>query len=374
MKVLLSPLTRLLIFLNLFFLMIWISQDMNRAEWWVRMISPWYSRLLGPLISLIPFSITELMWGTFFLWILILIGKMIRNLKQKSIIHVAQHGIMMLQTVSLLGATYMATTGIAYQRAPVAIPGWKTPVSSSDFTAIVTYFQEDFNHVSSQLRFDEKGSIINPYDLKTIENHIVASFDAYSTDYFHDYSPRIKPMLLSFLYTEFHITGMHFGLSTEALFNANIPAALLPFTMAHELAHAKGVMREQDANLVAMYMCLSSEDPYIRYSGYFNTFYALLHLLRYVGDDQAYARTYQQFTPEIKNDYRYQGTFWDQYTLLDDLARWINDVYLRIMGNDGVTSYVDVPTTGTVVENGQTIEVITQFSPYQQLYFYLFNA
>jgi hypothetical protein len=131
-------------------------------------------------------------------------------------------------------------------------------------------------------------------------------------------------------------------------------------------------MREEDANLVAMYVCLTSEDPYLRYSGYFYTFYAMLNLSRYIGDDQAYSRYYQALPLTIRNDYRYQSTFWGQYTLLNDLATFINDVYLRLVGNEGVSSYVDAPQTGTVIENGQPIEVITEFSPFQQLYFWLY--
>ncbi|MFZ9782454.1 MAG: DUF3810 family protein, partial [Bacilli bacterium] len=154
--------------------------------------------------------------------------------------------------------------------------------------------------------------------------------------------------------------------------NVLVPDALIPFTMAHELAHAKGVMREEDANLVALYVCLSSNDPYLQYSALFNSFYALLNLLRYIGVPSAYGEVYQSLALTIRKDYVYQNTYWDQYTLLDDVARWINDTYLRIFGNDGVDSYVDVPEV-EVIDNGEnTIEVIRQFSPYQKLFFSLY--
>ena len=97
-------------------------------------------------------------------------------------------------------------------------------------------------------------------------------------------------------------------------------------------------------------------------------------MARYMGDDQAYGRLYNRFVPEIKNDFRYQGQFWSNYTLLNDMATFINDVYLRIMGNDGVSSYVDVPTIGTVVEGEETIQVIEAFSPYQKLYLYWYET
>jgi hypothetical protein len=208
--------------------------------------------------------------------------------------------------------------------------------------------------------------------LETLNEKIHLAFEQadLNENYFTTYSTRIKPLLTSFLYREFHITGVHFAPSTEATINTLIPDALIPFTMAHELAHAKGVMREEDANLVALYVCLQSEDPYLQYSAYFHSFYALLNLSRYIGDDGAYHRLYQTLSPSIRADYQYQGAYWSDYDFLDDLARWVNDTYLKIFGNDGVSSYVDVPVIITIQDGENTIDVIETFSPYQQLFFY----
>jgi hypothetical protein len=144
----------------------------------------------------------------------------------------------------------------------------------------------------------------------------------------------------------------------------------MPYTMIHELVLAKGVMRENDANLVALYVCLMSEDPYLQYSGYFNTFYAMLNLTRYLGDSGAYGRVYQSLNQSIRRDYQFQGIYWQNYDLLDTFARWVNDTYLRLFGTDGVSSYTDVPKIITIDDGENTIEVIDAFSPYQKLYFY----
>ncbi len=142
--------------------------------------------------------------------------------------------------------------------------------------------------------------------------------------------------------------------------------------MAHELAHAKGVMREEDANLVALYVCFSSVNTYLRYSALFNTFYALMNLLRYIGEPTAYASMYQTLSLNIRKDYQYQNTYWSQYDLLDDIATWVNDTYLKIFGNEGVSSYVDVPDVITIEDGENTIEVIREFSPYQKLFLYFY--
>lgn len=353
--------------LVLFFILILLAQFPLLAEWFTISLAPLYFFFFQVVLGWLPFSITELVWGALILSTLVTI---IHKIRKKA--HLSSWAWVMIPWL-MLPNSFMISSGMAYQRPPLQLFNETLSKEPDQFVSLVNAALLDFNAVSEALVFDEKGSVTNPYDWTTLNRLLNDQFHFLSIPELHTFSVLAKPMTFSWLYTEFQITGMYFSPLGEVLINTNIPDALIPFTIAHEMAHAKGVMREQDANLIAMYVCLTSNDPFLRYSGYFNTFYALLNLLRYVGDDQAYGRAYQQLSLEIRNDFRYQGTFWAQYTLLDDLARWVNDVYLRIMGNEGVTSYVDVPTTGTVVENGQTIEVITQFSPYQQLYFYLFN-
>lgn len=45
------------------------------------------------------------------------------------------------------------------------------------------------------------------------------------------------------------------------------PPALCAFTAAHELSHAAGYLREEEADLLAFLICLDSGDDYLRYAG-----------------------------------------------------------------------------------------------------------
>lgn len=48
---------------------------------------------------------------------------------------------------------------------------------------------------------------------------------------------------------------------------AECTGAVAAFTLAHEMAHASGVVREPEADLVAFLACLDSGDPYLTYAG-----------------------------------------------------------------------------------------------------------
>ena len=53
----------------------------------------------------------------------------------------------------------------------------------------------------------------------------------------------------------------------EVTVSDRIPRATYTFTLAHELAHASGYVREEEADLVGFLACLESRDPYLLYAG-----------------------------------------------------------------------------------------------------------
>jgi hypothetical protein len=343
------------------------------AESWMRSIARFYTSMIGPILDLIPFSMMELFFVSFYLYLAYFVISLVLNIFKKKYKWIVDATIHFFIVGLSVGALYMSTAGIAYQRLPVIVPQYEQPVEYTMYEPIVTSIIEDFNAVASLLSFSEEGSVINPYSMEALHAHIKEAFMILDDPYYSSFTPISKPLWSSWLYTEFHITGVHFGPSTESMFNALMPDALLPYTLAHEIVHAKGVMREDDANLVAMYIMLSSDLPYLRYSGYHATIYAMLNLMRYIGDDQGYRRAVSQLHPSILKDYSYGTSFWENFDLLNTFATWVNDTYLRLFGQaDGVGSYVDQPII-EVIDDGETvIEVIKAFSPYQKLYFYFY--
>jgi hypothetical protein len=343
------------------------------SEWWTITFARLYHQTFAWVFSLIPFSMMEIIVVTWVMVVAVFAIQAIRFAIKKQILMFLKSLQYSLITFLVMTNLYLATAGMAYHRQPVVIPQYEGEVLSSEYLTIVEDFVDRFNSAASRLTFDaETGSVVNPYSMQELNEVIREAFLAANLDskYFTKHSTTVKPLLTSFLYREFHITGVHFAPSTEATINMLIPPAIIPYTMIHELVHAKGVMREDDANLVALYVCLMSDDPYLQYSGYFNTFYALLNLTRYMGDSGAYGRVYQTLNQSIRRDYQFQGIYWQNYDLLETFARWVNDTYLRLFGTEGVSSYTDTPTIITIDDGENTIDMIDVFSPYQKLYFY----
>lgn len=364
-----------LIAIILFFVILLIVRSFeSSAEFWTRSYYRFIQSIVGPITSFFPFSIAEIFFITFATTIAVLLVLLINDFVRKRSGKGINKTLTLLLVASSTIAFYFSTAGVAYGRSSVDIPQYEGAVENTQYVEIVEHFIDDFNSCASQLDFNEEGSVIRPYTINELSQLLKIEYAKMDSDYFTSYTANVKPMFLSFLFREFNITGVAFAPTGEPNINYLTPNSQIASTMAHEIAHTKGAMREQDANLVAAYILLNSDDPYLRYSGYFTTFYSIITLSNYVGDDAKYGELYNSLSPKIRSDYQYSRDYWSQFNFLDDLATWFNNMYLKIVGNEGVSSYVDNPDTGEIEdpETGDTIVYIENFSPYQKLYFYFF--
>ena len=57
------------------------------------------------------------------------------------------------------------------------------------------------------------------------------------------------------------ITGIYFFMTFEPNINTDTPHYSIPYTICHEMAHACGFMREDEANYIAYQVSSQSQDP-----------------------------------------------------------------------------------------------------------------
>ena len=127
-----------------------------------------------------------------------------------------------------------------------------------------------------------------------------------------------------------------------------------PVTLCHEISHAKGYARENDAQTLAILSCIHSPRADFRYAGFiyvFNELYAITY---------QYAKAYDYDMPsfidydllvDVDRDLvaseMYDQSLADNiYTrLVEKFSRKANDVFLKANGQeDGVESY-NVPSS-----------------------------
>jgi Protein of unknown function (DUF3810) len=137
-----------------------------------------------------------------------------------------------------------------------------------------------------------------------------------------------KPVYSSEVLTRLGISGVYFPFTAEPNFNADIPDFQMPFSIAHEMAHQRGVARESEANFVAYIICINSRDPFVRYSGYRNGLGVLSDLHR-VEPEKA-RELAKQLGTGYREDSRRAAQFWAKASgAAGALSQRVNDLYLR---------------------------------------------
>ena len=153
--------------------------------------------------------------------------------------------------------------------------------------------------------------------------------------------PAPKCITSSKMFSAMEITGVFTCWTMEANVNVDIPDYSRASTMAHELAHLYGFMKEDEANFLAYLACTASDDPVVRYSG-------ILLALIYSGnalagqDMELYGELWSMYHPGMLRDFEDNSAYWEKYedTVISETADKVNDVYLKANEQeDGVKSY-----------------------------------
>ena len=340
------------------------------SEWWSTHISRAEQTINNRIFGYLPFSCFELFIILLVLYVVGWLTLTIRHLVRFKFRGLSRYWLNFGIVLSLILTVYMGTAGMEYNRYPVDIPQHTELIENpSDYKDIAAYFQNDFNECSQKLSFREDGSLILPYSNKDIDQIMEKEFARLDSPYFTKSTTKVKRMnMFGWLYRELQITGVAFGPTGEANVNQLATAAEYGFTTAHELAHTKGIIREEDANLVAAYICLTSSDPYLRYSGYMCTISSLGYLVKCTNVPEDYTNFTHGYTAEIAGDSHYMYEYWKKHDLLEKISDKLNDLYLKLMGDKGTVSYSD----NIDVIKDDTQYKVSSYSRYQALYMWIY--
>lgn len=327
-----------LIFLLVLFCLLRLNQDIS--EWWSLYPARWYMEAMGSLTRVIPFSLTELFFISTGAFIILLIVLIVKDLRKKKYNKAISRVIAIPLIVMSIVTNYFFACGFAYNRKPVALPFYETQVENDEFIDIHNYFVTDLNNCVDQLEFISNGDVKTNLTIPQISKLVEKEYTKIKDKYFHRVAVRAKPMLTSFVYRELQITGVTFSSLNEANINYLATNVEIPFVIAHELAHTKGVIREDEANQVAFYVCLNSDNIYLRFSAYAMYFYQISRLTSkgYMKDEDR--------AKVIKYDNRYAIAvnhsidYWKKHDLLSKIGDWFNDLYIKLNGvKEGTESY-----------------------------------
>ena len=225
---------------------------------------------------------------------------------------------------------------------------------------------------------DADGNIVFPYNLREMSDLLAKEYERLQSDYFSPYTPRGKWIINKTIMSEMHITGVFFAPFGEANVNGNERNLYLPHTLAHEMAHGKGVMREYDANLLAYYVCLTSDNPYLRYGAVVQIMFSAITIVdMYPNTADKVDELYDKIDERIWKERSNYSKFYGQFTLFKDIGDFFNDVYLKLnRQQEGTGSYYkpwETEGSGEFDDYGEEILSIINFSGTQNLLIKLYK-
>ena len=382
-----------------------LKKNEATAEWFTRNVSEGFVEFGGRISSLFPwFSLFEVSILVLILLGIALIVRTVLSLMQRRFF-VILRGIALL-TIAVLAAVnyYTVCAGFAYYRAELQLPMAKNAneiYRGQTVLDAADWFYNDFSALSERMERYENGDTVSPYTLPQLTEKLREEFKRLDgNDYFFNYTPRAKTIQNSWFMSSTGISGIAFLPTGEPNVNMMPHQTSLPQTMAHEIAHTKGIMRETDANLVSYYILITSGDDYLRYCGYLETlcYYSYVSKDNWMRraavdgnnldpDGKIYSGYREKHPAAAKTEEENIFTFWSEYKspfkwaddLLKDAGNFFNDLYLKLSGvKDGTDSYPQPPSGSidTGQQNPDTGEKILNpvYNDIQKIFFKIYEG
>ena len=308
-----------------------------------RYVSPFVRGFLATLTGWIPFSLSEflLLMVPFIIVAIVTVGLKRYSSSWRNVI---VFSLAILSVAAYVFSTFTLGFVPAYRgsRLDKKLGLDKQPVSADELRETTYAVLEELTALESEVGFKSDGFSVMPYSYEELNYKLMDAYDVACEKY--NFIPklhsRVKRVMLSEPMTYTHISGVYTFFTGEANINTNFPDYTLPYTAAHELAHQRGIAREDEANFVAFLVCKESDDVYIRYSAYLNMYEYLRNAL-YSANPDYYAETYYSVPINCRKEMAAFSKFFDKYreNVIEEVSESVNDTFLTINGTEGTRSY-----------------------------------
>ena len=304
--------------------------------------------LLAAVTSFLPFSLAEILLYLSPL-LLVFIGVLAFKKHSGSWRTLARFSLSVLSLFSLFFSLFVFSFGTGYHTESLdkRLGLVKTEVTVEELRETARILVEKTAEAAQDVEFGEDGFSVMPYDFEGLTDELLASFATLSdeVDFLQCFESRPKPVLASKAMSYTHITGVYSYYTGEANVNVYFPDYALAFTAAHEMAHQRGIIRENEANFMAYLILSSSDDVYLRYAGAISM-YEYISSALYRTDKDAYNEIAKGLLEGPRGDIRASNAVTVKYadSKIGKVTNKLNDAYLKGNGTAGVVSY------GMVVE------------------------
>jgi len=315
------------------------------ADFYTEKITSVIRLVLAKLSGIFPFSLGEfavLVLPALMVFVFVYGLRMIKKEEKKKYVRYLLSLLSVVLTVFVLFGTTLSS---AYHTTTVdkKLSLERDAVSAVELESTARYLHGIIEEEIENITFLSGSFSVMPYGLSELEDKMNDAYISLAKkyDFISCFRSNVKPVVASVLLSYLHITGVYTFYTGEANINIDFPDYTIPYTQAHEMAHQRGIAREEEANFIAFLACMESDDPYIRYSGAMNVFEYVVSAL-YSADSELYGNLMKDTDRRLVGEMIAYNEFYEKYehSKAADISGAVNDSYLQSQGQQaGIRSY-----------------------------------
>ena len=319
------------------------TQNADFADWFNRTVSPVGRAVLAYLTNPLPFSLGEMIIILLPFLLVLLIAVAYRHYSstwRDTLIYAG----MILCAICVILILFIWNFAAGYFAPPLdqKLEIDRTKVSADELGDTAEWLAQEVRDLHGEITFLAGGESLMPYSYSEMNRKLLEAYEraVKKYDFIDRFSSSVKPIMLSHPMSYTHITGVYTFFTGEANLNVNFPDYTLPFTAAHELAHQRGIAREDEANFVAFLVCINSDDQYIRYCGYLNMFEYVAPQI-YSSSPKKYSEIFYRLPKGAIDEIYAYADFFEKYadSVAGEISESVNNSYLQMQGTVGTKSY-----------------------------------
>ncbi len=313
------------------------------ADWFNVNISNYLRGFSAMLTGWIPFSLAEfLLLGSPFIVVWVVVACV--RYSSESLSRLVKCVVGILSVILGVYVMFVFNFGAGYRTTTLdkKLEIDAETVSKEDLYNTMRIVVDRLNELEGEITYARDVGSVRPYSHKESVQKLQESYVDLSEEY--DFIGKVKApvkqLVVSDIMTYTHISGVYTFFTGEANLNTNYPYYVNVFTTAHEMAHQRGIARENEANFMAYLACINSDDPYLQYAGYLNM-YEYLVMPLYNASPALYSKVIVDLPEGAKYDLACYADFFEKYqdNVASEVSDTVNDTYLKSQGTEGSVSY-----------------------------------
>ena len=327
-----------------FFLYLLVLKSVKFADFFNYNLSAPTRLIMAWITYIFPFSVAELVVIISPLLLALLVFLIVKAAKKGKRASIRFFNVI-VAIASLIFVLFVWTYSSGYHTTRIEE---KMGLDTSNVTKEELYltseiFINELNRLCQEVEYDESGASVMPYSYYEMSKKICDGYRSFVDEYdvLRTYPSRIKPIIFSEPMTYTHLAGIYTFMSGEANVNVNYPDFIVATSSAHEMAHQRGVAREDECNFISFAVLLETNDSFLIYSAYLDAYSIILSDL-YDTDKELYFQLVSKLDTRVINDLINYSEFFKKYadSKASEVTESVNNSYLQANGQEeGTKTY-----------------------------------